>query len=749
MKNLGTFINKRSGWVLITCLIFVIISVVYGTTLFSRLNSAGFQVEGSSSYKAFSDIQNKLPQTDPEIIVLLSDKSGKKATNPSVQKAVEKVLSGVKNEVGVETITSYYTSSSPAFLSHDQAKTFVTINMKGDRNDQTKTFPSIREKLTSSSLDIKVGGQAATNAAFTSIIENDLKIAETISFSLLAVLLVIVFRGLVAATLPLLVGGFSILGAFLVTRLLTNVTDISQFAINVIIFLGLGLAIDYSLFIVSRFREELRASGNVDKAILTTMTTAGRTVMFSGIIVMISLLALLIFPLGFLRSMGLGGAAAVLIAMLGALVLLPAILSKLGTRVYALSFGSVRREKKAIHLGSFNAAERRSVWYRLSLAVMKHPLLVILLTLTPLLLAGLPFLRAELQTPDYRSLPKGNEVRLVSESLRNDFPSKVSPIQIVIKSNQSLTTKDNLAALDSYTKAVESLSGVSSSESLIRTIPGLNPQGYAQLFAQNSSEANQLSQQYLSSDSKVSFINVYYEGMVFSRTNQQLVAAIRDVPPPSSSTLDVQVGGNTAELVDLLAALRTGIPYALALIIVTLFILLFLMIGSVIIPLKAILLNILSLAASFGAIVWVFQDGHFEKLLGFESVGAIDANQPILIFAIAFGLSMDYTVFLLSRIKEQYDKTKNTEEAVAEGVQKTGSIITSAALLLIVVVGAFGTSQIPLMKQLAVGLVLAIAIDAVIIRMLLVPASMKLLGKYNWWAPRPLKRLYERLALGE
>ncbi len=237
---------------------------------------------------------------------------------------------------------------------------------------------------------------------------------------------------------------------------------------------------------------------------------------------------------------------------------------------------------------------------------------------------------------------------------------------------------------------------------------------------------------------------------MFSRANQQLVENIRELPPPLlPSGLTIQVGGNTAELVDLLAALRTGVPYALALIIVTLFVLLFLMLGSVIIPLKAIVLNILSLAASFGAIVWVFQDGHFEKLLGFESVGAIDANQPILIFAIAFGLSMDYAVFLLSRIKEQHDRTKDTEHAVAEGVQKTGSIITSAALLLIVVVGAFGTSQIPLMKQLAVGLVLAIAIDAVIIRMLLVPATMKLLGKYNWWAPRPLKRLYERLALGE
>ncbi len=632
-------------------------------------------------------------------------------------------------------------------MSHDQSKTFATINLKGDRNEQTKIFPAIRDELQNQSLDIKVGGQAATSAAFTKIIESDLKLAEAISFSILGVLLLLVFRGVVAALLPLLVGGFAILGAFLVTRILVNFTDISQFAINVIIFLGLGLAIDYSLFIVSRFREELRASGNVEKAISTTMATAGRTVIFSGITVMISLLALLVFPLGFLKSMGLGGAAAVLVAMLGALILLPAILSRLGTRIYALSFGSVRAERKAIHAGKFGASERRSVWYRLSRLVMRHPIVVIAATLIPLILAGAPFLHAELQTPDFRSLPKNNEVRLVTESLKNDFPGKPSPIQVVVTSNSSITSPKTINELHAYIKKIESLPRVAGTESLLSAVPGLNAAGYKQLLAQNTPDSAKLKQQFMSADGKVSYVNVYYKDGMFDRKTRALVDDIRHLS--TSTSLSSHVGGNTAELVDLLAALRTGVPYALALIIVTLFVLLFLMLGSVIIPLKAILLNILSLAASFGAIVWIFQDGHFENILGFESVGAIDANQPILIFAIAFGLSMDYAVFLLSRIKEQYDKIKDTEEAVAEGVQKTGSIITSAALLLIVVVGAFGTSQIPLMKQLAVGLVLAIAIDAVIIRMLLVPASMKLLGRYNWWAPKPLKRLHERLGLSE
>lgn len=747
MKNVGAFINKRSGWILAGGLLFIIISVVYGTTLFSKLNSAGFQVVGSDSYAAFNKVQNQLPHTDPELIVLFSDKANKKVTDPTVEQQIKATLSKVSSDANVQNITSYYDTGSPALLSHDHTKTFTTINLKGDRNAQTKIYPGIREKLHNDTLDIKAGGQAATTAAFTKIIEDDLKLAEAISFSVLGVLLLLVFRGVVAAFLPLLVGGFAILGAFLVTRILVNFIDISQFAINVIIFLGLGLAIDYSLFIVSRFREELRASGDVKKAINTTMATAGRTVIFSGITVMVSLLALLVFPLGFLKSMGLGGAAAVLVAMLGALVLLPAILSRLGTRIYALSFGSVRAERKAIHAGKFGAKERRSVWYRLSRLVMRHPIVVIALTLTPLLLAGIPFLHAELQTPDYRSLPKHNEVRIVTESLKNDFPGKPSPIQIIVTSNTSITEPSSVDALHTYIQKIESLPRVTSTESLLTAVPGLDASGYKQLLAQNTPDVAKLKDQFVSSDGKVSYINVYYKDGMFDRRTRSLVEDVRNLSTPNG--LHRHIGGNTAELVDLLAALRTGVPYALTLIIVTLFILLFLMLGSVVIPLKAILLNVLSLAASFGAIVWIFQDGHFENILGFESVGAIDANQPILIFAIAFGLSMDYAVFLLSRIKEQYDKTKDTAEAVAEGVQKTGSIITSAALLLIVVVGAFGTSQIPLMKQLAVGLVLAIAIDAVLIRMLLVPASMKLLGRYNWWAPKPLKRLHERLGLSE
>ncbi len=747
MKKLGEFIH-RNRWVVIgASAVFIIACVVYGTTLFEKLSSGGFQDESADSYQVLKDIQTRLPQTDPEVIVLFKDKQNRLVTDPAVKQEIERTLKRASRDPSIESITTYYQTGSPALVSRDQAKTYAAINMKGDRDDQTKTFPGLRQKLTNPSLDIKVGGQAAVYVAFNQIIEDDLKLAETISFSALAVLLVIVFRGVVAATLPLLVGVFAILGAFLITRLLTSVTDISQFAINAIIFLGLGLAIDYSLFIVSRFREELRSSGTVDTAIAITMKTAGRTVLFSGITVMISLLALLVFPLGFLKSMGIGGAAAVVVAMIGALVFLPAILSILGKRVYSLSFGVMRREKRALSAGKLRLKEHHSIWYRLSRKVMQHPLLVIVLALTPLILAGLPFLQANLQNPDYRSLPPKNEVRQVSEALRNDFSDKGNPIQILVSSKASLTEPQNLADLQTYAQKIASLPRVASIESLPSSVPGFSAETYPQLLATSDPTASAVRSQFIDRSSKLTYVNVYFKGEMLAVKNQELVNRIRDVP--INGGLEAKVGGNTAELVDLLAALKKYTPVALGLIITGLFILLFLMLGSVVIPLKAIILNILSLSASFGAITWIFQDGHFEKLLGFESVGAIDANQPILIFAIAFGLSMDYAVFLLSRIKEQYDQTKNTEEAVAEGVQKTGSIITSAALLLIVVVGAFGTSQIPLMKQLAVGLVLAIAIDALIIRMLLVPASMKLLGRYNWWAPRPLKRLHAKLGLSD
>jgi uncharacterized membrane protein YdfJ with MMPL/SSD domain len=447
-----------------------------------------------------------------------------------------------------------------------------------------------------------------------------------------------------------------------------------------------------------------------------------------------------------LQSMGLGGSSAVLVAMVSALTFLPAVLYLLGNRVNALSFGSAKRDNQAFKAGRIKAKTHgNSFWYHVPKFVMRMAVPIIILAVVPLILVGLPFLHAKFSTPDYRSLPAERESRMVSESLARNFPGQTDPIQVLVRTPNTAIDANSIGDLYDYTQQLKAVPGVTSVDSLVSAVPNLGKSDYQAFYSNPSDQSRTLANRFANKD--YTLITLGYTGAVDSRSAQQVVKAVRSVEPPAS--LEVEVGGGSAQLVDLLATLKHYTPYGLAIIVVVLFVLLFLMLGSVVIPIKAVLLNILSLSASFGALVWVFQEGHLSGPLGFTSTGAIDATQPILIFAIAFGLSMDYAVFLLSRIKEQYDKTNDTNEAIALGVEKTGPIITAAAMLLLVVIVAFSTAKIPLMKQIGVGLGLAVAMDAVVIRMLLVPATMHLLGKYNWWAPAPLKRLQKRLNLSD
>lgn len=725
-KRLSNQIFRRHRFIIFLAVGFIGVSVVYGTKVFDKLDPGGFEDKSTESYLAQEKLANNFTSGGADLIVLLTPKGGQLATDPAVAAAARASLDRLAGKSHVQSVTSFYSSGEPAFVSNDKTKAFAVVSLSGMEDEQSEYLPDIQKDLENPQLTFQLGGPAALNESFNKVIEDGLAKAEMISFSLLAVMLIVVFRSFVAGLLPLLLGGFAILGAFLVTRMLTGVMDVSQYAINVIIFLGLGLAVDYSLFMVSRFREELRSTGDTRRALAVTMATAGRTVLFSGVTVMISLLALMIFPLGFLKSMGAGGAAAVLVAMLGALLVLPAILVALGNRVNALSFGSIKRDREALAAGKVVKQERPSFWYRVCKQVMRRPRTVIIVTVGLLLVTGLPFLRAELQSPDYRSLPAGEEARTVSESLAGDFPQPGDPIEIVTTLDGPLQSPAQVASMKAYVRQLQAVPGVTSVETYT------NAQSPAQ---------------FMSNDGRTALVNVRYRGVALDDTSKVLVDDIRRLAPPDG--MEVHVGGPTAKLVDLLDALKTSIPIALVFIVLAMVVLLFLLLGSIVLPIKAVILNILSLSASFGLLVWIFQDGNLTGLLGFESVGSIDANQPILIFAIAFGLSMDYAVFLLSRVKEEYDKGKDTAEAVAVGVQKTGFIITSAAVLLLIVVGAFATIPLPLMKQLGVGLGAAIVVDAVIVRMLLVPASMCMLGKNNWWAPRPLKKLQAKLGLSE
>jgi uncharacterized membrane protein YdfJ with MMPL/SSD domain len=743
---LGKLDEKWSKVIIAGGLVFVILAGVFGTGVIANLKQGGFEDKNSESYHVTQALQDKLGN-QVSLVVLFNSKD-KQVDDPAYAKQVAEVLDKLKKDDSVSSVTSYYSTKASQLVSYDKKSTYAAVTLKGSVDEQAKAFKDLKPKLKSDQLQVRLGGDVAIQQEISDQVSKDLEKAESITFPLLAILLVVVFRSLVAAFLPLLLGGVTILGAFLVLRLISVFMDLSVFALNIITVLGLGLSIDYSLFMVSRFREELRKSkGNKAQALETTLRTAGRTVFFSGMTVMISLLGLLVFPLNFLKSMGLGGSAAVLVAMVTALTLLPAILYLLGSRVNALSFGSAKRDNEAMKAGKLKDTKPGTTfWYHLPKFVMRNAVAVIIVTVVALVLVGLPFLNAKFNTPDYRSLPVKSEGRVVTETLKQNFPGIADPIQIMVKTEGNALDPNNVGALYEYVQKLKAVPGITSAESLVSVAPGLSKDQYQAFYLKSSDpQVAGAAAQYAKGD--YTLINLGYKPSSDSKDAQQIVKDVRAVQPPAG--LQADVGGITAQLVDLLRVLRHFIPYGLLLIVLTLFVLLFLMLGSVLIPIKSVIMNILSLSASFGAIVWVFQEGHLAGPLNFTSQGSIDATNPILIFAIAFGLSMDYAVFLLSRIKEQYDKTGKTDEAVALGVEKTAAIITSAALLLIVVVAAFASGEIPLMKQIGVGLALAIVMDALVIRMLLVPATMHLLGKYNWWAPAPLKRLHDRLGLAE
>ena len=749
---LGRFIYRRRWLVLAAGLIFIIISGVYGTSVFGVLKSGGFYDATSESYQASIGVQQHLNNGETPLLVLFTSPS-MTVDDPAYAQAVGATLAKVQGHDGVGSITSFYTTGKTAttLVSNDHKSTYALVGLTGDEVSQKNTLDQLRPLLTSPQLQVRLGGAPPINEEVNAQVSKDLGTAESLTFPILAVLLILIFGSLVAAALPLAVGGLSILGAFLIVRIIAVFTDMSIFSINVITILGLGLAIDYSLFMVSRFREELsRQQGDVPAALTRTMQTAGRTVLFSGLTVAISLLSLKLFPLMMLQSMGMGGAAAAIVAVLAALTVLPALLAALGTRVNALSVQSLLpgRRKQAASTAATAAPANTGFWYRTSQLVMRRPVVVLVVTLIPMLLVGAPFLHVNLSTPDARSIPATHESRVVSDILTAQFPGNENiPIELLIHSDSDVLTASNLSKLYDYTRVLAAVPGVTRVDSLVTLDPRLDKAAYAAFYANRAQnpQAAQAAAQYANAD--YSEIKLIYNSDPHSATAQAIVQDVRALPQPAG--MQVQVGGESALLSDLLSGLLGRAPYVFALIVVVIFVLLFLMLGSLVIPLKAVILNVLSLSVSFGALVWVFQDGHFADLLGFTTTGSIDATQPILIFAIAFGLSMDYEVFLLSRIKESFDRTGDNTASVALGVQKTGAIITSAAILLVIVIGSFITGEVVFIKEIGLGLGLAILVDATLVRMLLVPATMRLMGRYNWWAPAPLAALYRRMGMSE
>jgi trehalose monomycolate/heme transporter len=706
----GRILFRRRRSVLLIAAVGVVAAALWGTGVFRSLQSSGGFAPPASQSQREASLAARTFGRDAGDVVLLYTSATQTVHSPAYRSAVTSSLAKLPHSrvTGVQT---YWSTGSAAFASADGRVSYAVLELAGG-SDTTRiaNFDAIKADFSARGLTVQAGGQVPTEAAINKQVTSDIGRAEAISMPVLLVLLVVIFGGLAAASLPLAIGGIGIIGSFSALRLLTLATPVSIYSINITTILGLGLAIDYGLFIVGRFREELHRQPTVEEAVARTVATAGRTVAVSGVTVAVALASLLLFPEVFLRSMGYGGVATVLVDMLAALTVLPALLAVLGPKVNAL------RVRKSVR----NSAPQDAGggWYRLARTVMRRPAVFAAVIVVILLALGSPFLKVTWGGTDARALPAAAAPRVVTETLARDFPGNVTaPIEALITFPGPVAASPVRAAqLSAYAADLGRVDGVTSAQ-----VTGVR--------------------------GDVARVDLRYRPDPLSAAARQIVQHVRAVKPPAGASVDV--GGQTAQLVDELASLSATVPWMALVMAAATFVLLFLAFGSIVLPVKAIAMNLLSLAATFGIVVWIFQQGHLSGLLHFVSTGTLDPTMPILMLAIIFGLSMDYEVFLLSRIRERYDATGDNTDAVASGLQRTGGVITSAALLLVIVIGAFSASGITFIKLMGVGMIVALIVDASLVRVLLVPATMRLLGRVNWWAPRPLRRFYARYGIRE
>jgi RND superfamily putative drug exporter len=737
LQRIGRFVIRRRKLVLVGAALAFVLSGAYGGPVSEHLSSGGFDDPASESFKADEALLDAFGTATPNLLLLVTAPDGD-VDAPEVAAAGQALTEELAGEADLANVVSYWSLGSPPPLRSDEGdRALVLARIEGSEDFVNDRVEELSPAYTrDGELEVRVGGFAEVFNEVGHTIEDDLIRAETIALPITLILLLLVFGSVVSASLPLAIGALSVVGTFVVLRLLSTVTEVSIFSLNLTTAMGLGLAIDYSLFMVSRFREELRAGHEPDVALQRTVRTAGRTVAFSSVTVAASLCALLVFPLAFLRSFAYAGVAVAFLAGAFSVVVLPAILGGLGRRVDGLTI--FKRSTRVSEEG---------FWHRMAVLVMRRPIRVAVASTAVLLFLGAPFLGIDIALPDDRVQQEDAESRQVHDVLREEFSSQEAGAAAVVALGVG-DPGERTAEIDAYAARLAMLPGVSRVDAATGSYCG------AGLAEDVGCGAGDLvvpggTGRYLtfSSDAEggSTYLTVVPDVEPFSSDGEDLVKAIRAADAP----FPVEVTGQSAQLVDIKDALFGRLPLALAIIAVVTFLVMFLQFGSVIIPLKALVLNVLSLSATFGAMVWVFQDGHLSGALDFTATGQIDATTPILMFCVAFGLSMDFEVFMLSRIKEEHDRTGDNEQSVAFGLERTGRIVTAAALLISIVFIAFATSDITFIKLFGVGLTLAVLIDAFVIRGTLVPAFMRLAGEWNWWAPAPLRRLHDRIGISE
>ncbi|MFF5157875.1 MMPL family transporter [Streptomyces sp. NPDC000348] len=711
---------RRSRLVLVVAALAVALMGVVGAGAFDKLKGGGFDDPASPSTRAANVIADKFGG-ETNLVLLVRSPDGRIDT-PAAEENGQDLVAELKKDERLSNVVSFWETNSPDLRSEDGREAMVLAHVKGDTTEQRESAIAILDTYSGSyqdTLTVRAGGGAAVGADLSNQVVEDLILAEAIAIPLTLVLLLIVFGSVVAALLPLVIAVIAVIGSFAQLFLLGSVTDVADTATNLTTALGLGLGIDYALLMVSRFREQIAVGVSVDDAVRRTMHTAGRTVAFSAATVAAALAALMVFPQYFLRSFSFTGVGVVAIAALSTLFVMPALLKVLGHRVN----GGRMPWAKSRH-----SEAQTSVWGRLARTVMRRPVLTAAPVLAVLLLAASPLLNITFGTTDERVLPEDAESRQVSQVLREEFGgSEDSAILIAVDTSVAE------APLTSYAGRLAALEGVERVETSAGTYSAGRP---ATTGPADSALGRPDAQR----------ITVVSSLTPKSEAAESLVEQVRSVTPPPGT--DPLVGGNDAVLVDAKKSIADKLPLAVTLVVLTTFLLLFLFTGSVVQPLRALILNLLSLGATLGVMTWIFQDGNLSSLLGFTAQ-PMELAMTVLMFCIGFGLSMDYEVFVTSRIKELHDRGADNETAVVNGLGHTGRIVSAAAFLLAVSFFAFGTAELSFVQMFGLGSGLAILIDALAVRGVLVPAAMRLLGSSAWYAPGFLRTFHARYGLSE
>ncbi|WP_229877065.1 MMPL family transporter [Streptomyces bluensis] len=707
LTRLGRLAVRHSRAVLIGVLLAFLGLGAYGAGAQSDLDLSRWSSPGTESVRAGDALREHFRTGNPNLALLVTARDGD-VDSPATERAARELTAEVEELPLVTDVTSYWDADSPALRGSDGRRALVLVHLEGGVTETREELAALSPELTrpTAELSVQVGGQEEISRQVGEQARTDFLRAELFALPAVVLLLILVYRRTTAALLTVAVGLISVLGTLAGLRAIAQFTQVSTFAANLALVLGLGLGVDYSLFVIHRYREERAAGHPQPEAVVRAAASAGRTVVFSAVTVAVSLCALLVFPFFFLSSFAYAGVLVVLTAVAGAVLFLPAALARWGHRV----------ERPAAPASGF--------WHRTALRAMRRPFAAGAGVLTVLLVAAAPLLGLRFGLPDERTLPEGTSSRTTSEIVHREFAAEpTDTIQVVL---------DGPADTRAYAARLSRVPGVFQVDA---------PEG---AFREGRRAAAAGQDRLTAPDGRVRLAVIPTQKAMYGDV-PALVERVRDTPAPARAL----VGGYPGETTDFRATLLDRLPFAVGIVLVATYVILFLMTGSVLLPAKATVLNLLSLSVMFGCLVWVFQDGHLSGALGFTPTGSIEPSIPVLMFCVAYGLSMDYEVFLLARIKEEHDRTGDTERAVGEGIRRSAPLVTAAAGILALSFLSYATGGVVFLKELGIGTALTILVDATLIRVVLLPVTMRLAGRANWWAPRPLRRLHERFGISE